>query len=270
MRVGVGQVRSGEDVDGNLGAVETVIRDAASRGAELVAIPEYAGYLGRSSSAVVAPLGDGRLERLCVDLARDLGVWIVGGTVAEREGEAVFDTTPVIAPDGEIVARYRKIHLFDVELPGQPPFRESATFMPGHELVTHETPGGRVGLAICYDLRFPELFRGLMALGAETIVVPSQFQHVTGQAHWHVLVRARAVENQCFVVAPAQWGAYGDPQDGRRSYGHSLVVGPWGDVLAEAPEEGDVAVVVDLDPSELRRVRRALPALQHRRLGLVC
>ena len=215
MRVGVCQLRSGDDVERNLSIVDAVVRQAASQGAELVALPEYAGYLGPPTNDVVAPLGEGRLERLLIDLAQELGVWIVGGTVAERDGDAVFDTTPLIAPDGEIVSRYRKIHLFDVDLAGQPPFRESATFRPGHELVTHETPGGRIGFAICYDVRFPELFRGLMALGAETIVVPSQFQHVTGAAHWHVLLRARAVENQCYVVAPAQWGAYGAPEHRR-------------------------------------------------------
>ena len=270
MRVGVCQLRAGEDVDANLVAVERLVRDAAEREADLVALPEYAGYLGRPSRDVEAPLGHGRLEASLSALARELDVWIVGGTVAERDGEHVYDTAPLIAPDGEVVTRYRKIHLFDVELPGQPPFRESATFTPGNELVTHALPGARLGLAVCYDLRFPELFRGLMALGAELFVVPSQFQHVTGQAHWEVLLRARAIENQCDLVAPAQWGTYGPEGQGRRSFGHAIAIGPWGEVLAEAPDEGDVALVVDLDMAELRRVRRVLPALQHRRLGMVC
>jgi predicted amidohydrolase len=270
VRVGVCQLRAGEDVDANLVTAERLIRDAVLSGAEIVALPEYAGYLGRPTHDVAAPLGEGPLEVLLASLARELGIWIVGGTVAERDGERTYDTAPLIAPDGEVAARYRKIHLFDVELPGQPPFRESATFTSGHELVTHATPGGRLGLAICYDLRFPELFRGLMALGADVVVVPSQFQHLTGDAHWHVLLRARAIENQCYVVAPAQWGTYGDPAHGRRSFGHALVAGPWGDVVAEAPGEGDVALVADLDMAELRRVRQVLPALQHRRLGMVC
>jgi nitrilase len=270
VRVGLCQLRAGEEVDANLAAVERVVREAATGDAELVTLPEYAGYLGRPNADVAAPLGEGRLEVLLAALARELGVWIVGGTVAERDGGHVYDTAPVLAPDGDIVARYRKIHLFDVELPGQPAFRESATFTPGHELVTRETPAARLGFAVCYDLRFPELFRGLMALGAEVVVVPSQFQHVTGEAHWHVLLRARAIENQCYVVAPAQWGTYGAPEHGRRSYGHSLVVGPWGDVVAEAPADGDAAIVAELDLAELRRVRQVLPALQHRRLGTVC
>jgi predicted amidohydrolase len=270
VRVGLCQVRAGEDVDANLAAVDRVVRDVAARSVDLVALPEYAGYLGSQMRSAVAPIGDGPLERLLTRLAAELGVWIVGGTVAERDEDHIYDTAPLIAPDGEVVARYRKIHLFDVELPGQPPFRESATFRPGHELVTHEIPHARLGLAVCYDLRFPELFRGLMMLGAEVVVVPAQFQHVTGQAHWHVLLRARAIENQCFVVAPAQWGTYGPPKHGRRSYGHSLVVDPWGRVVVEAPEEGDVGLVAELDLAELRRVRRSLPALQHRRLGTVC
>ena len=270
MRVGACQLRAGEDVDANLATIDRVVRDAVRDGAELVALPEYAGYLGRPTPEVAAPLGEGRLEVMLGALARELGVWIVGGTVAERDDDRVYDTVPLLAPDGEVVARYRKIHLFDVDLPGQPPFRESATFTPGHELVTHETPVGRLGLAICYDLRFPELFRGLMALGTDVAVVPSQFQHLTGEAHWHILLRARAIENQCYVLAPAQWGAYGDPEHGRRSFGHTLVVGPWGEIVAEAPAEGDLAIVAELDPSELRRVRQLLPALQHRRLGSVC
>jgi predicted amidohydrolase len=268
--VGLCQVRAGEDVDANLAAVELVVRDVAARSVDLVALPEYAGYLGPQMASAVAPIGKGALERLLAALAEELGVWIVGGTVAERDADHVYDTAPLIDPGGEVVARYRKIHLFDVELPGQPPFRESATFRAGNELVTHEMPQARLGLAVCYDLRFPELFRGLMTLGAEVVVVPAQFQHVTGRAHWHVLLRARAIENQCFVVAPAQWGRYGPPEHGRRSYGHSLVVDPWGRIVAEAPEEGDAGLVAELDLAELRRVRRVLPALQHRRLGMVC
>jgi nitrilase len=157
-----------------------------------------------------------------------------------------------------------------VDLDGQPPFRESATFTPGTELVTHPVEDVRIGLSICYDLRFPELFRGLMALGTELLVLPAQFQHQTGVAHWEVLVRARAIENQCFVAAAAQWGEFGSPEEPRRSHGHSMIVGPWGDVLVEAPEEGSGVWIAELDLAELRRVRKALPALDHRRLGITC
>jgi predicted amidohydrolase len=196
-------------------------------------------------------------------------MWVLGGSVVERDAGRVFNTSTLLDRSGELVAHYRKIHLFDVDLPGQPPFRESATFTAGDQLVTHETEFARVGLSICYDLRFPELYRGLMAVGAEVITVPAQFQYETGRDHWHVLLRARAIENQCFMAAPAQWGTFG--RDGkRRSYGHSLVVDPWGRVLVEAPEEGSGVWFADLDLTELRRVRSILPALEHRRLGPAC
>jgi predicted amidohydrolase len=171
---------------------------------------------------------------------------------------------------GELVASYRKIHLYDVELPDQRPIRESDTFTAGEQLVTQPTEAARLGLSICYDLRFPELYRGLMVLGAEVLCVPAQFQHTTGTAHWEVLLRARAIENQCFVVAPGQWGAYGHEGSNRRSYGHSMIVDPWGRVMTEAPEEGDGVFAADLDLAELREVRTRLPALQHRRLGSTC
>jgi len=272
VRVAVCQLRSTEDVERNLDLAERLVREASAGGADLVALPEYVACLGSPAAiaATAEPLGEGPISRRLSGLAAELGVWIAGGTLVETDGGRRYDTAPLFARDGELVARYRKIHLYDVDLPGQPPFRESATFAAGHELVTHETDLARVGLSICYDLRFPELYRGLIALGAEVLLVPAQFQHLTGSAHWHVLLRARAIEDQCFVVAAGQWGAYGAPEHGRRSYGHSLVVGPWGDVLAEAPEEGDAVVLVDLDLAELRRVRTTLPALQHRRLGTVC
>ncbi len=195
---------------------------------------------------------------------------MLGGTVLELDDGRVYDTSPLFDRAGEIVARYRKIHLFDVDLPGQPPIRESAVITTGDELVTHETEFARVGLSICYDVRFPELYRGLMAMGAEVLLVPAQFQHETGKDHWLVLVRARAIEDQCFVVAPAQCGRFGDPEKGRRSFGHSLVVDPWGRVLVEGSEDEPGVWFADLDMAELRRVRQALPALQHRRLGISC
>jgi predicted amidohydrolase len=203
-------------------------------------------------------------------VARARQMWIAGGSIYERDDGRVYNTTPLFDRSGELVARYRKIHLFDVDLDDQPPFRESATFTPGTELVTHPVEEMRIGLSICYDLRFPELFRGLMALGTELIALPAQFQHQTGVAHWEVLLRARAIENQCFVAAAAQWGEFGPPEESRRSHGHSMIVGPWGDVLVHAPEEGSGVWTAELDLTELRRVRKVLPALEHRRLGLIC
>jgi predicted amidohydrolase len=272
MRVAACQLRATEDVGDNLARAEALLREAAAAGVELAALPEYVAYLGTAAglAATAEPLDDGAIARRFGELAHELGMWILAGTLVESVGTCRYDTAPLFDPSGTLVARYRKIHLFDVDLPGQPPFRESAVVRAGHELVTHDTGSARLGLAICYDLRFPELFRGLVARGAEVLLLPAQFQQLTGRAHWHVLVRARAIENQCFVVAPAQWGPYGPSEEGRQSFGHSLVVGPWGEVLAEGPPEGDAVLVADLDLSELRRIRRTLPALQHRRLGPAC
>ena len=272
MRVAVCQLQTGEDVSANLGVAERSLREAAAGGADLAALPEYFSYLGasRRRAELAEPVPGPTTDRVAA-LARELGIWVLGGSVLERgDGGAVYDTSALFDRTGEVVARYRKIHLYDVDLPGQPPIRESATIAPGEALVTHETEFARVGLSICYDVRFPELYRGLMAMGAEVLFVPSQFQHETGKDHWHALLRARAIENQCFVVAPGQCGMFGDPAKGRRSYGHSLVVDPWGRILAEGSADDPGVWFADLDFVELRRIRQALPALRHRRLGLTC
>jgi predicted amidohydrolase len=270
MRVAVCQMRSGEDAGANLDEAERLLVEAARGGADLAALPELFPYLGPVSRIpeVAEPVPDGPACRMLSSVARDRSMWVLGGSVPERDGDLVYNTSPLFDRTGELVARYRKIHLFDVELPDQRPFRESATFAAGTEVVTHQTEFSRIGLSICYDLRFPELYRGLMAVGAEVLLVPAQFQRTTGRDHWEVLLRARAIENQCFVVAPAQWGEFGGGS--RRSYGRSAVVDPWGRLLVQAPEEGSGVWFADLDFGELQRVRRTLPALQHRRLGLFC
>jgi predicted amidohydrolase len=272
MRVAVCQMRSGEDVEANVAEASRLLGEAADRGADLAVLPELFAYLGPRSGVpdVAEALPGGPVAGALAAVARERSMWVLGGSVHERAGDRIYNTAPLFDRGGELVARYRKIHLFDVDLDGQPPFRESAVFTGGTELVTHDVEGVRVGLAICYDLRFPELFRGLTTLGTEVVAMPAQFQHRTGVAHWEVLVRARAIEDQSFLVAAAQWGEFGPPDERRRSYGRSLVVGPWGDVLAEAPEEGSEVRVAELDLAELRRVRRVLPALEHRRLGLTC
>jgi predicted amidohydrolase len=271
MRIALCQMRSGEDVEANVATAERLLLEAADGGADLAVLPEVFTYLGSSAGRVAAaePVPGPTTDRLA-KIARDREVWVVGGSLIETDGEHIYNTSTLFDRTGELVAHYRKIHLYDVELPGQPPFRESATFTPGDQLVTHETDVARVGLSICYDLRFPELYRGLMVLGAEVLLVPAQFQHETGKDHWEVLLRARAIENQCFVVAPAQWGAFGAPEKGRRSYGNSMAIDPWGRVLVRAPDEGDGVWFAELDLGELRRIRQSLPALQHRRLGLTC
>jgi predicted amidohydrolase len=274
MRVAVCQMNAGgDDVEANVATAERLLGEAADGGADLAALPEVFPFYGGATRAreIAEPVPGPITDRLAT-IARDRGMWVLGGSIAERDAETgrIHNTSTLFDRDGELVARYRKIHLFDVELEGQPPLRESALYAPGSDLVAHQVDEARVGLSICYDLRFPELFRGLMVLGAQVLVVPSAFTAVTGEAHWEVLVRARAIEDQCFVVAPAQWGPWGPPEDGRRTFGTSIVVDPWGRVLVRAPEEGDGVWLADLDMSELRRIRDALPALRHRRLGVSC
>jgi deaminated glutathione amidase len=272
MRVAVCQMRSTDDVAANVTEALRILEEAAGGGADIAVLPELFDHLGSSADAraVAAPVPGGDVSEALSTAARTHGMWVLGGSVHELDGERVHNTAPLFDREGELVARYRKIHLFDVELEGEPPFRESSTFAAGTELVTYPVEDVRAGLAICYDLRFPELFRGLMTLGAELFLLPAQFQHRTGVAHWEALLRARAIEDQVFVAAAAQWGEFGPPEQRRRSHGHSMIVGPWGEILAEAPEEGSGVWFADLDIAELRRVRTRLPALEHRRLGLTC
>lgn len=270
MRVAVCQTNPGEDVEKNLRAAEELLAEAAEAGADLAGLPELFTYMGPAArqAEVAEPVPGPTSERLA-ETARRHRMWILGGSIYEREGDRVYNTSLLLDRTGEVVARYRKVHLFDVDLPGQPPIRESATFTPGEQVVTAELEGVRVGLSICYDVRFPELYRMLVAQGAEVLCVPAAFTEETGRDHWEVLVRARAIEDQCFVVAPAQWGPWGPPQDNRRCHGDSLIVDPWGRVLARLGEGVGVAWA-DLDLEELRRVRERLPALRHRRLAPSC
>jgi predicted amidohydrolase len=272
MRAAVCQLNAGrDDPEANLANAVRLVEAAADGGADLAALPELFPYYGSHSRMreLAGPVPGDLVEPLA-EVARARGMWVLAGSVPERTDDHVYNTSCLFGPDGQLAARYRKIHLFDVDIPGQPPFRESTVFAAGDQLVTHETDLGRVGLSVCYDLRFPELYRGLVALGAEVLLIPSAFTAVTGEAHWEVLVRARAIEDQCFVVAPAQWGPWGPPEDGRRCFGSSMIVDPWGGVLVRAPGEGDGVWFAELDLAELRRVRTSLPALAHRRLGMVC
>jgi predicted amidohydrolase len=260
-----------DDVESNVAAALQLVDAAAADGADLVVLPELFAYYGsqRRMREIAEPLGGPITQRLATR-ARDRSIWLVGGSICESEDGRVFNTSFLFDREGEAVARYRKIHLYDVDLPDQRPIRESALFTSGDEVVTHDVEGMRLGLSICYDLRFPELFRGLMTSGATVIAVPSAFQHVTGEAHWETLLRARAIEEQSYVLAAAQWGPWGSPEGGHRTHGNAMIVDPWGDVLARAPEEGDGVWFVDLEPERVRAVRARLPALSHRRLGTVC
>jgi predicted amidohydrolase len=197
-------------------------------------------------------------------------MWVHGGSVLEiADGNRIFNTSVLIDRDGELLATYRKIHLFDADPPGALPSRESFLFAAGDEVVTAETEFGRAGLSICYDVRFPELYRRLVVAGAVLLFVPAAFRYETGVDHWDVLLRARAIEDQAFVLAAAQWGTWGPPERERRTYGNSLAVDPWGRVIARA-EDGVGVAFAELDLDEVRRVRQMLPALRHRRLNPTC
>lgn len=246
----------------NLAEAEQLIAEAAAQGAQLVLLPEYFCFMGFKDTdkiAVREPHGDGPIQRFLSDAARRHGVWVIGGTLplVAPEPERVLNTTLVFNPQGTEVARYDKIHLFSFEK-GEESFDEARTIRPGDAVRTFDAPFGRVGLSVCYDLRFPELYRrmGDCAL----MVVPSAFTYTTGRAHWETLLRARAVENQCYVLAAAQGGKH---ENGRRTWGHSMLIDPWGEIVA-VRDEGAGAVVGDIDPARIQEVRTSLPAWRHR------
>lgn len=267
---GAVQLSSQDDVQANLDQVDAAVGEAARRGATVVVLPENFAYLGDEAGkrAIAEDLGPeaprGPIGRRLEAAARFHGVHILAGGMPERseDPERPFNTCAVFAPDGKIVASYRKIHLFDVDL-GERRYRESAATTSGDRAVVVDVGGVRVGLSICYDLRFPELYRKLVAAGAEVLVVPAAFTVTTGRDHWHVLLRARAIEAQCYVVAAAQWGKH--PR-GRQTYGKSCVVDPWGEVIAQV-SEGTGVVTAEFDRRYLERVRSDLPSLQHRRFS---
>lgn len=262
------QMAAGADKAANLERAQRLIRTAAARGAILVALPEMFNWRGlRAEEAAAAELLDGESLALMARLARELKLHLAAGSIAERGPAGAgrnYNTSALFGPDGARIAVYRKIHLFDVDLPGRVTVRESDAKLAGAEAVCVPTALGPIGLSICYDLRFPELFRRLAFAGARIITIPSAFTFPTGQAHWEPLLRARAIENQVYMIAPAQ---FGPNLYGYRDYGNSLIADPWGRVLgrAGAGEEGLVIAPIDLDYQD--RVRRELPALDHARLS---
>ncbi len=270
MKLALCQTNSGEDVAANEARVLAMLEEAAAGGVDLACLPEVWPCQGSAAEvrAAAEPVPGPRTQRLA-DVARRHAMWIHGGSVLELDGERVFNTSLLFDRGGELVARYRKIHLFDADPPGGQPSRESFLYSPGEEIVTAETEFGRVGFSICYDVRFPELYRALTARGVVLVFVPAAFRRETGRDHWDVLLRARAIEEQCFVVAAAQWGTWGPPGRERRNHGNSLVADPWGRVIARAPD-GVGVTFAELDLAEVRRVREVLPALRHRRLGPSC
>ena len=266
MKIAAVQMVSTPDVGRNLEAAGRLIAEAAAAGAQLVALPEYFCLLGRQDTDKLdhaeAP-GDGPIQAFLAGAARRHGVWLVGGTLPLRDGpgEQVLNSYGVFAPDGSLAARYDKIHLFAFDN-GRERYDEGRTLRAGSTPVALQAGPLRVGLSICYDLRFPELYRALMQPPCDLLCVPSAFTYTTGQAHWELLLRARAVENQCYVLAAAQGGTH---ENGRRTWGHSMVVDPWGEVVAVLPE-GEGVVLAEVDPARIAQVRLQLPALAHRRL----
>ncbi|HEU4852172.1 MAG TPA: carbon-nitrogen hydrolase family protein [Telluria sp.] len=258
------QMVSTPDVAENMDSAARLVAQAVQQGARMVTLPEYWPIMGMSDADKLAHAenaGDGPIQQFMSALAAQHRIWLVGGTLPLVSGEAgkVMNTVLVYDPAGARVSRYDKIHLFGFTR-GEESYNESKTIVPGSAVCTFEAPFGRVGLSVCYDLRFPELYR---AMGeCALIVVPAAFTHTTGMAHWEVLLRARAIENQCYVLASAQGGTH---RNGRRTFGHSMLVDPWGEVK-ELLREGEGVVVGEIDPGVLQRVRESLPALKHRTL----
>ncbi len=271
LRVAAVQLQSQDDVAQNLEECARQVGAAGREGAQLVVLPENFAYFGAEEGKrnVAEPLGDathraGAIQRALSEMARNSELHLVAGGFPESSLDAArpFNTALVYGPDGARVASYRKLHLFDVALQDGTTLAESSSTTPGDALVTFDIGAFRVGLSICYDLRFPELYRGLVSRGANVLLVPAAFTVHTGKDHWHPLLRARAIESQCYVIAAAQWGKH--PR-GRTTYGHSLVIDPWGTIVAEASDRVSF-VSATLDLEYLERVRAAVPCLDHRRL----
>lgn len=275
-RVSAIQLKAGSDKASNQATAARLAEEAARDGAQMLVLPEVFGWRGRRSDEVAASESvPGPLADFVAGLARRLGVYIVAGSILElADSDAVstgartprkcYNTSLLFAANGELMARYRKIHLFEVAIDGEVEINEGETRIAGDDVVCVDTELGKVGMAICYDLRFPELFRRFADRGAEIMVLPSAFTEPTGQAHWHTLLRARAIENQCFVVAANQFGPTGL---GFSDYGHSLIVDPWGEIIAEAGAIGEEALTAEISAERLSQVRAKLPSLANRRLS---
>jgi len=267
MKVAAVQMTSTREVAGNLAEAGRLVAEAAGQGAKLVVLPENFSFLGATDAdrvAAIERLGDGPAQRFLAETAMRHGIWLVGGTIPIRDsGERASSRSLLVGPDGRTVAHYDKIHLFDVDIPGRATERyaESATTLAGTRVVTAPTAVGRVGMTVCYDIRFPALFHRLSVLGTDVLVVPAAFTVPTGQVHWLPLLQARAIESLVYVVAAGQWGEHAG---GRKTYGHSMIIGPWGEVLGELAA-GSGVVCVDLDMTRLANLRQRFPTVQHRR-----
>lgn len=268
------QQRSTSDVDANLAEAERLIRRAAGYGAKLVATPENTSFLGPQFHKIeIAEPLDGPIATRFAKLADELSIHLLIGSLAEQRTNAdgspdtqrSFNTSLLFGPNGDRLAVYRKIHLFDVDVPGGVTIKESDSIAPGEDVVVVDTALGRIGMSVCYDLRFPELYRALVDRGADVLAIPSAFTLTTGKDHWHPLLRARAIETQCWVLAPAQWGVH-DEGGKRVSYGHSVIIDPWGAIAAERGDGVGLALA-EIDLAHNAQVRRAIPVRDHRRVG---
>jgi len=262
------QMVSSGDVNANLLEAGRLIEKAAHEGASLVVLPENFALMGETDTAKLAiaePEGQGPIQAFLAQTAKDTGVWIIGGTVPlQAEGGKVYASCLVIDNQGKQVARYDKIHLFDVDVPGtNEQYRESNTIAAGANSLVVSTPFGMLGVAICYDLRFPELFRSMSRNGLDLLAIPAAFTAKTGHAHWDVLIRARSIENLCYTIASNQGGRH---SNGRETYGHSMIVDPWGNVL-NSQAQGAGVVLAEIDTDQIKRTRDVFPVLLHRRLS---
>jgi predicted amidohydrolase len=266
LRVALVQLRTPATQSAALAHAAPLIREAAAGGATLVATPEATNLVQRDRAELAPRLVLAEADEAVVglrDLAAELGVWLlIGSALVRREDGKASNRAFLIAPDGAVAASYDKIHMFDVDLPTGERMRESAAYEPGERLVTASAAGARLGLTVCYDVRFPPVFAALARAGAEVIAVPAAFTRPTGEAHWEILLRARAIETGSFVLAPAQGGVH---EDGRGTWGHSLIIGPWGEVLAQADHDEPAVIFADLDLAAAQRARCAIPALANAR-----
>ena len=266
MRVAAVQMRSGTDPAANVAVFTALVTEAAHAGARYVQTPEMTGLVQKNRAALmgaIAPMDRDPLFAAAAELARDQSIWLhVGSTPVLREDGRVANRAALFAPDGAPAATYDKIHMFDVDLPNGESWRESAIYAPGERLVLADIDGIRLGLAICYDLRFPHLFADQARAGAAILTVPAAFTRQTGEAHWHVLLRSRAIENGAFVIAAAQGGRH---EDGRETFGHSLIIDPWGRIIAEKDDDLPGIITADIDIADVAAARTKIPNLQNAR-----
>jgi len=266
LRVGLIQLRTPADQSAALTQAEPLVREAAAKGAQLIATPEGTNILQRDKTRLFAAMAPQDQDVAVTGLRRladELGVWLlIGSALVRRDDGKCANRAILVRPDGQVAATYDKLHMFDVDLPTGERHRESNSYEPGDRAVVAEAAGAMLGLTICYDLRFPALYRALALAGAQVLTIPAAFTRPTGAAHWEVLMRARAIETGSFVIAPAQGGTH---EDGRATWGHSMVVAPWGEVIALADHDEPCALIADLDLAEVAKARAAIPALANAR-----